>query len=338
MKEILVDNHDESRSRVGSETPMEDLTMDQYTVEVCVLELHPDRDVVHSLLTDKKGEVIKKEYGHCPTTFGNSIEIDIRDKSKSRFQEAVTGALKKGAGEKQTDSNEEYSSIDTSDELRSRWQTKTLLRQCEYYTYSAELNNDDDVDTNDESRTRLHRPVLTIMEECAKQTIKPGTGYDHRYFDNTDASKSREEMNRKNSVNSKEFWDCKESRQCVRLQTPMDLTLVSDSCDESRCRGNRCFMAAGQDVQQPAPSVAQNRCIEPTTVNMDDNDKCLATNKCVLTKQRSTLMGNQWLSNAFSRFASSILGKSNEGKVDNINVDSNPNSKSKSKPDFNFFL
>ena len=145
-------------------------------------------------------------------------------------------------------------------------------------------------------------------------------------------------MNRKNSLNSKEFWDCKESRQCVCLQTPMDLTLVSDSCDESRCRGNRHFMAAGQDVQQPAPSVAQNRCIEPTTVNMDDNDKCLATNKCVLTKQRSTLMGNQWLSNAFSRFASSVLGKSNEGKVDNINVDSNPNSKSNSKPDFNFFL
>ena len=215
--------------------------MDQYTVEVCVLELHPDRDVVHSLLTDKKGEVIEKEYGHCPTTFDNSIEIDIRDKSKSRFQEAVTGALKKGAGEKQTDSNEECSSIDTSDESRSRWQTKTLLRQCEYYTYSAELNNDDDVDTNDESRTRLHRPVLTIMEEGAKQTIKPGTGYDHRYFDNTDASKSRKEMNRKNSVNSKEFQDCKESRQCVRLQTPMELTLVSDSCDESRCRGNRCF-------------------------------------------------------------------------------------------------
>ena len=338
MKEILVDNRNKSRSRVGSETPMEDLTMDQYTGEVCVLELHLDRDMVNSLLTDKKGEVIEKEYGHCPTTFGNSIEIDIRDKSKSPFQEAVTGALKKGAGEKQTDSNEEYSSIDTSYESRSRWQTKTLLRQCEFYTYSAELNNDDDVDTNDESRTRLHRPVLTIMEECAKQTIKPGTGYDHRYFDNTDASKSLEEMNRKNSFNSKEFRDCKESRHCVRLQTPMDLTLVSDSCDKSRCRGNRCFMAAGQDVQQLAPSVAQNRCIQPTTVNLDDNDKCLVTNKCVLTKQRSTLMGYQWLSNAFSRFASSVLGKSNEGKVDNINVDSNPISKSKSKPDFNFFL
>ena len=119
MKEILVDNHDESRSRVESETPMEDLTMDQYTVEVCVLKLHPDRDVVHSLLTDKKGEVIEKEYGHCPTTFGISKEIDIRDKSKSRFQEAVTGALKKGSSEQQTDSNKEYSSTDTNDKSRS---------------------------------------------------------------------------------------------------------------------------------------------------------------------------------------------------------------------------
>ena len=149
MKEILVDNHDELRSRVGSETPMEDLTMDQHTVEVCVLELHPDRHVVHPLLTDKKGEVIEKEYGHRPNTFDNSIEINIRDKLKSRFQEAVTGTLKKGSGEKQTDSNEECSSIDTSDELRIRWQTKTLLRQCEYHTYSAELNNDGDVDTNE---------------------------------------------------------------------------------------------------------------------------------------------------------------------------------------------
>ena len=163
---------------------------------------------------------------------------------------------------------EECSSIDTSDQLRSRGQTKILLRQCEYYTYSVELNNDDDVDTNDESRTRLHRPVLTIMQEGANQMINPCTGHDHRYFDNTDASKSPEEMNRKNSVNSKEFQDCKESRQSVHLQTPMELTLVSDSCDESRCRGNRCY----------------------------DNDKCLATNKCVSTKQHSTLMGNQWLS------------------------------------------
>ena len=50
----MVDTHNESRSRVRSETPMEDLTMDQYTVEVCVLEVHPEKDVVHSLLMVKK--------------------------------------------------------------------------------------------------------------------------------------------------------------------------------------------------------------------------------------------------------------------------------------------
>ena len=88
MKEIMVDNHDESRSRVGSETPMEDLTMDQYTVEVCVLELHPERDVVHSLLTDQKGEVIEKEYGQCPTTFDNSMEIDI----SGQVEESISGS------------------------------------------------------------------------------------------------------------------------------------------------------------------------------------------------------------------------------------------------------
>ena len=170
------------------------------------------------------------------------------------------------------------------------------------------------------------------MQGGANQTINPSTGHDHRYFDNTNASKSRDEMNRKNSVNNKEFQECKESRQCVRLQTPMELTVISDSCDESRHRGNRCFMLADQEVQQPATSVVQNKCIEPTTVNVHDNDKCLATNKCVL--QHSTLMGNQWLSNTFSRFTSSILGKRSGGKVDNINVDSNPKSRSNSKLDF----
>ena len=131
--------------------------------------------MVHSLLTVNKEEVIERDSGHCPTTFDNPIEIDISDKSKSRFQEDMTGDLKRGAGKKRMDSKEECSSINTSDESRSRWQTKTLLRQCEYYTYSAEPNNDNDVNTNDESRTRLHRLVLTIMQEGANQMIKPHT-------------------------------------------------------------------------------------------------------------------------------------------------------------------
>ena len=207
MKEISVDNLDESRSRVGSEIPLEDLTVEQYTVEVCVLELHSEKDVVHSVLMVNKEEVIERDSGHCPTTFDNSIEINISNKSKSRFQDDMIGDLKRGAGEKQMDSKEECSSIDTSKESRSRGQTKTLLGQCEYYTYSVERNNDNDIDTNDKLRTRLHRLVLTIMQEGANQAAKPCTGYDHRNFDNTDASQSREEVNRKNSVNSREFQD-----------------------------------------------------------------------------------------------------------------------------------
>ena len=96
-KEILVNTSDESRSRVGSETPVEDLTIEQYTVEVCVLEVHSEKDVVHSLLMVNKEEVFERDSGHCPTTFDNSIEINISDKSKSRFQEDMTGDLKKGA-------------------------------------------------------------------------------------------------------------------------------------------------------------------------------------------------------------------------------------------------
>ena len=118
-KEILIDTSHESRSRVGSETPMEDLTMDQYTVEVCVLELHPKRDVVHSLLMVDKEEVIEGDSGHCSTTFDNSIEININDRSKSQFQEDVTEDLKRETVEKRRDSKEQCSSIDTSDESRS---------------------------------------------------------------------------------------------------------------------------------------------------------------------------------------------------------------------------
>ena len=132
--------------------------------------------------------------------------------------------------------------------------------------------------------------------------------------------------------------DCKESRQGVHLLTLKKFTMDIDSCEESRRRSNRGCMSAGQDVHQPVTSVSQNRCIEPTTVNKHDNNKCPVTNKCMVTKQHSSLMGNQWLSSTFSRFTSSVLRKSNEGKVDNISVDPNNNSTAILKSDFNFFL
>ena len=81
---------------------------------------------MHSLLTVNKEEVIERGSGHCSTTFDNSIEIDINDKLKSRFQEDVTGDLKRETVGKRRDSKEQCSSIDTSDKSRSQWQTKTL--------------------------------------------------------------------------------------------------------------------------------------------------------------------------------------------------------------------
>ena len=50
QKELLVDNHDESRSRVGNETLVEDPKEDQSTVQVCVLEVHSERDTMQPSL------------------------------------------------------------------------------------------------------------------------------------------------------------------------------------------------------------------------------------------------------------------------------------------------
>ena len=128
-------------------------------------------------------------------------------------------------------------------------------------------------------------------------------------------------MNQENRV-SKGSSDCKENRHGVHLLTLKKFTVDINSCEESRHQSNRCCMSANQDAHQSVTSVSQNRCIEPTTVNKQDNN----------------IMGNQWLSSAFSRFTSSVLRKSNKEKVDNISVDPNPNSTSILKLDLNFFL
>ena len=80
----MVDNHDESRSGAGNENLVEDLTKDQSTLEVCVLEVHSERDTMQPSLMVPKGEVSKKNSEHSPATPGNSIEIDISDDSKNR--------------------------------------------------------------------------------------------------------------------------------------------------------------------------------------------------------------------------------------------------------------
>ena len=93
---------------------------------------------------------------------------------------------------------------------------------------------------------------------------------------------------------------------------------------------------ADQDAHQLTTPVSQNIDVEPITVNMHDNNKCLVTNKRMVTKQQSIQMSNQWLSSAFSMFTSSILRGNSRVKMDNINVESN--SIPTLNSDFNFFL
>ena len=269
------------------------------------------------MLTVPKGEGSRKKSEHSLLTSDNSIEIDISDGSKNRCQEIMKRARKREVGESCTGHMEKCMSIDTSDDSTSRRQTKILRTQCEHDVIPAEVSNNDDVGTGVEVTVQSHRMVLTVIQENISQ-IKPNRcpDHDHRHVDNIDASKSRQ-MNQENCV-SKESSDCKENRQGVCLLTLKKSTLDIDSCEESRRRSNRCN--------------------EPITVNIHDNNKCLALNKCVVTKQYPTLMGNQWLSNDFSRFTSSVLRKNNEGKVDNINADPNSNLTSSVKPEFNFFL
>ena len=120
----MVDNHDESRSRVGNENLVEDTTKDQSTVQVCVLEVHSERDTMQPSLMVPKGEVNKKNSGHSSATPVKSIEIYTSDDSKNRCQEIVTGVWKGESGESRTDHMEKSSDIDTGDDSTSRLQTE----------------------------------------------------------------------------------------------------------------------------------------------------------------------------------------------------------------------
>ena len=225
LKELLVDNHDESRSRVGNENLVEDPTKDQSTIQVCVLEVHSEKNTMQASLMVPKGEVSKKNYVHSLATPENSIEIDTSDDSKNRCQEILTGAWKGESGESSSD-------IDTGDDSTSRLQTKEQGIQCKHGAQFTKLNNDEDVNTGVEVRIQSQGAVLTVRQE--------GPEHNHRYVDNTDASKSRQ-MNQENRV-SKWSSDCKASRQGVQLLTLKKFSMDIDSCEESRRRSNRCCM------------------------------------------------------------------------------------------------
>ena len=98
-------------------------------------------------------------------------------------------------------------------------------------------------------------------------------------------------------------------------------------------------MSTDQHPQQLVTSVGQDRNVEPTVVNMYDIDKCLATNK-QLSTQHSIQTNNQWLFSAFSKFTSNVLGKNRNkvGEEFEENINTNCNSNTAFKLEFNFFL
>ena len=158
-------------------------------------------------------------------------------------------------------------------------------------------------------------------------------------FDTNDDSKNRMQAEATDSLSEENRKSQHTESTNAEVLQP-SRSVMNNFSDESRCQNNSCPSSTDQHAQQLVTSVLQNRCIEPTVANSCGIDKCLATNKHELTKQHSTQTSNQWLSKTFSRFTSSVLGKTKnktgEEFVGNINPNSNSNITI--KPEFNFFL
>ena len=175
---------------------------------------------------------------------------------------------------------------------------------------------------------------LQVGESNNQAKPSKNSDVNDRYVDNIDTSGNRQRK-QKYCVSNGPGGN-KEIRQGIGLLTVNTPTLNTDSSEESGRRSNSCYISADQDAHQLITPVSQNIDVEPITVNMHDNNKCLVTNKRMVTKQKSIQMSNQWLSNTFSMFTSSILRGNSRVKMDNINVESN--SIPTLNSDFNFFL
>ena len=261
--------------------------------------------------------------------------------------------------------------VDDHDDSGSRAESETTMEdvtrhQCDSEVCVLELySEDDDTDTSDDSKNRSPRRLtgtgkgegheshidltkknsdINITDELTSwlqvgegnNQAKPSKNSDvnDRYVDNIDTSGNRQGKQKYRVSNGP--GGNKEIRQGIGLLTVNPPTLNTDSSEESGRRSNSCYISADQDAHQLTKPVSQNIDVEPITVNLHDNNKCLVRNKRMVTKQQAIQMSNQWLSSAFSMFTSSILRGNSRVKMDNINVESN--SIPTLNSDFNFFL
>ena len=219
---------------------------------------------------------------------------------------------------------------DTSDDSRNRSPKRlTGNRKREVHKNHANFREkDSDVDTSDDSKNRSPRRLT-------------GTGKGEGHESHIDLTKKDSDINITDELTS--WLQVGEGNNQAKPSKNSDVNdRYVDNIDTSGNRQKKQKYrvsngpGADQDAHELTTPVSQNIDVEPITVNMHDNNKCLVTNKRMVTKQQSIQMSNQWLSSAFSMFTSSILRGNSRVKMDNINVESN--SIPTLNSDFNFFL
>ena len=168
----------------------------------------------------------------------------------------------------------------------------------------------DDIDTSDTSRNRIHKSALSVMFDSKQELFK--------------VTDDGTEVIEQESV--EQIWNSGPT--------------VCEPEEESRTRQVRCSVSTDQQMQQPVAPVVQSGFIGTTLVNKQDVDKCLVTNKHTNDKQDSISLSNQWLSNAFSKITFGIWDKSKIKKGEEVTENVNTNSKTKLifTPEFNFSL
>ena len=302
LKEPLVDDHDDSGSRAESETTMDDVTRHQCDSEVCILELYSEDD-----------------------------DTDTSDDLRNRSPKRLTGNRKREVHKNHANFREKDSDVDTSDDSKNRSPRRlTGTGKGEGHESHIDLTKkNSDINITDELTSWLQ-----VGEGNNQAKPSKNSNVNDRYVDNIDTSGNRRRKQKYRVSNGP--GGNKEIRQGIGLLTVNTPTLNTDSSEESGRRSNSCYISADQDAHQLTTPVSQNIDVEPITVNMHDNNKCLVTNKRMVTKQQSIQMSNQWLSSTFSMFTSSILRGNSRVKMDNINVESN--SIPTLNSDFNFFL
>ena len=302
LKEPLVDDHDDSGNRAESQTTMDDVIRHQCDSEVCVLELYSEDD-----------------------------DTDTSDDSRNQSPKRLTRNRKREVHKNYANFREKDSDVDTSDDSKNRSPRRlTGTWKGEGHESHIDLTKkDSDINLTDELTSWLQ-----VGEGNNQAKPSKNSDVNNRYVDNIDTSGNRQRKLKYRVSNGP--GGNKEIRQGIGLLTVNTPTLNTDSSEESGRRGNGCYISADQGAHQLTKPVSQNIDVEPITVNVHDNNKCLVTNKRMVTKQQSIQMSNQWLSSAFSMFTSSILRGNSRVKMDNINVESN--SIPTQNSDFNFFL